>query len=155
MTFWRLLRWYDKERIASQLERVRTILDQYCEDRHDHDFALDRLDNAFRKWRIEKNLLADDNIELMDAFGVAYGQFLADKYNLRWVAIPGKRHSYALLGGGDILVYPQNAVKANHERVKPNVNLFKLCWSIHSGPANLASMMEPTPDPPWWAFWRR
>lgn len=155
MAFWRLLRWYDKERIASQLERVRTILDQYCENHHDHEFALDRLDNAFRTWRIGKNLSADDNIELMDAFGIAYGQFLADKYNLRWVAIPGERNSYALLGGEETLVYPQNVVKANHERVEPSVNLFKLSFWINCRTAQVASTMDPTPDPPWWAFWRR
>lgn len=155
MAFWRPLRSSDKRRIALQLERVRTILDRHGENRQGHEFALDRLDNAFRKWRTGKDLSAEDNIETMDAFGIAYGQFIAGKYNLRWVAIPGKRHAYALLGGEDILVYPQNIATANHQRFDPDGNLFQSLFPVHCRTAEMASMMAPTPDPPWWAFWRR
>lgn len=156
MAFWRLLRSYDKERIASQLERVRAIIGQHCENCCDHEFALERLDNAFRKWRTGRDLSAEDNVETMDAFGIAYGQFIADTYNLRWVAIPDERRSYALLGGEEILVYPQNVATANHERFDPEEDLFQSLFAVlHCRTAELASMMGPAPDPKWWAIWRR
>lgn len=156
MAFWRLLRSYDKERIESRIERVRRILGPAEQYDGDHEFALVRLDAGFRRWHAERDLTTNDSIETLDAFGIAYGQYIADTYDLRWVAISGERHAHALLGGEDILVYPQNIATANHERFDIADDMFARIFELaHKPAAQMASIMAPTPNPPWWAFWRR
>ncbi|GAB5407496.1 MAG: hypothetical protein Aurels2KO_57270 [Aureliella sp.] len=142
----------ERDLIEQRLATVAAILPPPV-DAAEHPFSLSRLDDAFATWRKDRDLTQSECASTLDAFGVAYGQFIADTHSMRWVAIPGRTNEFALLGGGDILVYPQNAALANHERM--DSDLFTTLYLVHSPTAEMSASMEPTPDPPWWAFWRR
>lgn len=70
------------------------------------------LDIAFEAWLSSHDRDEQDPNPMIDAFGAAFGQYLADHLDLEWkIATEGDGHEMALHGQpGDIMLYPPNLV---------------------------------------------
>jgi Domain of unknown function (DUF3806) len=82
--------------------------------------TLAALDRAFKAWISADPEDVDEINGVINAVGVAFGQFLVEGAGLRWVIATDEHGSdlavFGLPSAGDVLVYPANFVAKRWER---------------------------------------
>ena len=100
------------------------------------------LDQAFNSWLHSISHDGADANSVVNCVGVAFGQHLVDSTPLEWViasdAYGTELALYALLGEGDVLVYPQNFVAKRYEA---NVGIF-IVESVNQIRSDVSSVMR-------------
>jgi hypothetical protein len=111
------------------------------------------LDEVYAAWHGQHNREAEDPNPMINAFGLAFGQYLVDNLNLEWAMVSDDQGTEIAVHGqpGDILVFPPNLVAKRY--VKGETEFFKTVYDgIHQS-VNVARTARPRRA--WWKFWQK
>ena len=75
------------------------------------------LDVAYKTWYSNHQRGSEDPNPLINAFGIAFGEYLIDNLDLRWILVKEKRTTEIALHGepGEILLFPPNLVAKRYQ----------------------------------------
>ena len=117
--------------------------------------TLAALDRAFKAWISADPKDVDDINGVINAVGVAFGQFLVEGAGLRWVIATDEHGSdlavFGLPSAGDVLVYPANFVAKRWERRETDF-LVRSYGEIAGAVQSLRAETRRAPRP-WWKLW--
>ena len=106
--------------VADHLKAATLFVEAYSPADAGQPLSLAALDRAFAAWLATSESNAELINGVINCVGVAFGQFLANGLDLKWVIATDKQGSdlavYGLPGRGDVLVYPANFVAKRWER---------------------------------------
>jgi hypothetical protein len=114
------------------------------------------LDLAFKAWITKEPTDTDEINGVINAVGVAFGQYLVDGAGLKWVVATDQHGSelavHGLPGAGDVLVYPANFVAKRWERRE--TDFLEKTYRQMSADIRLVAMEHAgRTSRPWWKFW--
>jgi hypothetical protein len=94
---------------------------------------------------------SEDPNPVINAFGIAFGQYLVDQLQMTWVVASDQHGTEMAVHGqpGDILVYPPNLV-AKRYTARETVFFAALFTEFQS---QIKIVRSQTPKRPWWKFW--
>ena len=111
--------------IATQLAQATNFMAAYSPQDAGRPLSLAALGRAFSAWMASG--AADDGTDankIINAVGIAFGQFLVEGLEFKWVVATDEHGSelavYSLPGTGDMLIYPANFVAKRWERQETN-----------------------------------
>ena len=109
------------------------------------------LDTAFAAWLDSHNPDQQDPNPIINAFGSAFGQYLADTLGLNWVVTSDEHGTEMAVHGqpGDILIFPPNLVAKRY--VNRETGFFTPVYdALHEQVNTIRS--QPAAKP-WWKIW--
>lgn len=100
----------EREWIAKNLAATREMIVAFGDESGEPAPAI--LDAAFADWMSRHDFDSEDPNPVINAFGIAFGQYLADQLALEWTVATDEHGTELAVHGqpGDILIYPGNLV---------------------------------------------
>ncbi|MFA5261460.1 MAG: DUF3806 domain-containing protein [Candidatus Omnitrophota bacterium] len=137
------LNWIDEN-----LCKIREILGISAEQ----SIELKDLDDAFGKWLDSHNPENEDPNPFINAFGIAFGQYLIDHIGLKWAVVTDDHGTEIAVHGqpGDALVFPPNFISKRY--VGKQKNFF--CLIYPEMKKDIETIMQYNREKPWWKFWQ-
>jgi hypothetical protein len=109
------------------------------------------LDSTFAAWLSLHEPDTEDPNPVINAFGIAFGQYLVEQLQLSWTVASDKHGTEMAVHGqpGNILVYPLNLVAKRYTARETGffVPLFREFQN------QIETVRAETPQRPWWRFW--
>jgi len=109
------------------------------------------LDSTFASWLSLHEPDTEDPNPVINAFGIAFGQYLVEQLQLSWTVASDKHGTEMAVHGqpGNILVYPLNLVAKRYTARETGffVPLFREFQN------QIETVRAETPQRPWWRFW--
>jgi hypothetical protein len=107
--------------ITEALENVRALVSQYSPGDQEEALSLDALDRAFKAYSETADRTDGVRVNVvLNAVGIAFGQYLVDHLGLEWAAVTGEFGCelavVGLRGIADFLVFPPNFVAKRWQR---------------------------------------
>ena len=109
------------------------------------------LDSAFAAWLSQHDPDTEDPNPVINAFGIAFGQYLVEQLQLTWTVASDKHGTEMAVHGepGNILVYPLNLVAKRYTARETGFFV-----PLSSEFQNQIEMVRAqAPQRPWWKFW--
>jgi hypothetical protein len=142
--------------VAEEIDAANKFVASFSPMDSGKPLTLPSLDRAFKAWIATEPSEVDSINEVINAVGIAFGNFLAEGAGLRWVIATDEGGSdlavFGLPGTGDVLVYPANLVAKRWERRETDF-LVKVHAEIAGSVRSLSAQHTPTDGKPWWKFW--
>jgi hypothetical protein len=117
----------------------------------DQNIELKDLDDTFGKWIDNHNPEDEEPNPIINAFGIAYGQYLIDHIGLKWAVVTDEHGTEIAVHGqpNDALVFPPNFVAKRY--FGKQKNFFSLIYPEMK--KDIEAIME-YKKKPWWKFWQ-
>jgi hypothetical protein len=131
--------------ITAELGNARALVDSVSPDDAGSALSPIVLDRAFKAARLSAGVDANAANAIINAIGMAFGQYLVDQLGFSWVAVFDKDGSeiavVALPGQADMLVFPPNLVAKRwasgttdfldyvYEGIRKDVKNFEADWA--------------------------
>jgi len=98
--------------IAQNLATARELAKEYVSHPENEPLTPENLDEAFAAWLEEWSSTKGDPNPVINAFGIAFGQYLVDNLGLQWAVVTDSHGTEIAVHGspGDQLVFPPNLV---------------------------------------------
>ena len=98
------------EWIASNLQTMRTLIQQYTATSIGEGITLRALDVVWSAWLSQHDNSKEDPNPLINSFGIAFGQSFVDKLGFSWVIVTDEHGTEIAVHGqpNDFLVFPPN-----------------------------------------------
>jgi hypothetical protein len=98
--------------IAQNLASARKLSEEYGSHHENEALTPETLDEAFSGWLEEWSSTNEDPNSSINAFGIAFGQYLVDTLGLQWAVVTDSHGTEIAVHGypGDFLVFPPNLV---------------------------------------------
>ena len=145
----------EQDWIAAQLRQARGFVAQFAGVSGGDELpSLEALDAAWSGWLNSGETDVQRINDAINAFGVAFGQWLVDAGTLRWVIATDEHGTdlavHGLPGAGDVLVYPANFVAKRYERRE--MRFFQRSYDDILAHVQAIHHSVPAADPPkpWW-----
>jgi hypothetical protein len=141
--------------LAAQQKVARSFVNCFSPEDSGKPLTLAALDRAYTAWIASRPDDPDIINGIINGTGAAFGQFLVDLGDLRWIiAIDEHGSDLAVFGlpdKGDVLVYPINFVAKRWEGRETEF-FEKSCAEI-AATVRLLATGRTFPSKPWWRFW--
>ena len=139
----------ERDWIANNLAATREMIAEF--NGGSSDIEPSALDAAFATWLGQHNAETEDPNPVINAFGVAFGQYLVDQLQLTWVVASDQDGTEMAVHGqpGDILVYPPNLVAKRY--TARETGFFVPLFSEFQKQVEM--VRSQAPQRPWWKFW--
>ena len=97
--------------IEANLQVARSAIKTFAPE-HGEQITLAALDAAFATWLSQHDPQQEDPNPFINAFGIGFGQYLADHLDLKWAVVNDDAGTELAVHGqpGDILIFPTNFV---------------------------------------------
>ena len=127
------------------------------------EIPLDKLDEAFARWMDQHDPKKEDPNPFINAFGIAFGQYLVDHDDMKWAVVIDDQGTEMAVHGkpGDVLIFPPNFVSKRY--VSRQKNFFSLIYPemkkdierLKAQGKEELTALSPLGnlDKPWWKFW--
>lgn len=109
---------HEKDWLSKNLSAVKGIT-QSTLGKDDPDWLQPgKLDQAYAAWYATHDLETEDPNPLINAFGMAFGEYLVREHQLNWVIVQEKDRAELAVHGesGEILLFPPNLVAKRYEK---------------------------------------
>jgi hypothetical protein len=115
------------------------------------DLEPSALDVAYATWFAQHDVESEDPNPIINAFGIAFGQYLVDQLQLKWVVASDEHGTEMAVHGqpGDILVYPPNLVAKRYSARETDFFAPLFCEMQQQ----IDAVRSQTPARRWWKFW--
>jgi len=112
------------EWIEDNLRKARQLLGKQA----GQEIELEELDEAFARWLDRHDPKHEDPNPFINAFGIAFGQYLVDHCDLKWMVVMDDQGTEMAVHGepGDVLVFPPDFVAKRY--VGRQKNFFSLFY---------------------------
>ncbi len=139
----------ERQWIANNLDATRQMLREFSEG--SDDIELTALDSAFEAWLRQHDADSEDPNPVINAFGIAFGQYLVDHLQLKWVVASDEQGTELAVHGqpGDILVFPPNLVAKRY--AARETGFFATLFAEFQQQVEM--LRSAAPKRPWWKFW--
>lgn len=136
----------EREWIAKNLAATRELTAAFVDDSSELDPIA--LDAAFADWMSRHDFDSEDPNPAINAFGIAFGQYLADHLALEWTVATDEHGTELAVRGepGDILIYPGNLVAKRY--MDRTTGFFVSLYEQFR--EQIEGLRAPRP---WWKFW--
>jgi hypothetical protein len=133
--------------IVANLEKARDIVGK-------GKIELSDLDVAWGRWLGIHDPEVEDPNPTINAFGIAFGQYIIDDLGLHWAVVADEHSTEICVHGqpGDVLVYPCNFVAKRY--VTRSTDFFVMFYAeMQKDIPTLQKMWTQTKPKPWWKIW--
>jgi Domain of unknown function (DUF3806) len=139
----------EREWIADNLSATREMIGEFSSE--SSDIEPSALDAAYSMWLAQHDPETEDPNPVINAFGIAFGQYLVDHLQLQWIVASDKYGTEMAVHGqsGDILVYPANLVGKRYTTRETDF------FAVHFAEfqSQIEMIRSQAPERPWWKFW--
>ena len=147
----------ERDWVAAQIDTVSKFVDEFSLPDAGQPLTLAALDRSFAAWLCRQETDADRINEAINCVGIAFGQFLVDRLDFKWVIATDEHGSdlavYGLPGNGDVLVYPANFVAKRWERCETNFLERSYAKIARDVQAIAEARAVKSSRKLWWKFW--
>ena len=115
------------------------------------DIQPSSLDSAFATWLGRHDAETEDANPVINAFGIAFGQYLVEQLQLTWAVASDQHGTEMAVHGqpGNILIYPLNLVAKRY--TARETGFFMPLFSEFQDQIEIVRAQAP--QRPWWKFW--
>lgn len=135
--------------IANNLAATRELIAEFNDSVAEIEPSL--LDSAFAAWLSRHEPDTEDPNPVINAFGIAFGQYLVEQLQLTWTVASDKYGTEMAVHGqpGNILIYPLNLVAKRY--TARETGFFVPLFSEFQN--QIETVRAQAPERPWWRFW--